>query len=371
MSIDRFEKPQDKLPPSSLLKTEKATSLESVVTWRSIFIALLLIPPNVFWVVETEFIWHSGHPTTISLFWNVVLNLFFLILINLGIKQVSPKSALTQAEFITIYAMLSIASGLAGHDALALTIPALSHAFWFATPENDWADLIHSYIPEFLVVSDKEILRGVYDGETPFYNRQIMGAWMGPTLWWTSFIMAVSTIMICLNVMVRKQWTEHEKLSYPIIQLPMAITEHGGAAGFFRNRLLWYGFIVAGFIDIWHGLAFFFPSLPDFSVRHNARNWGKFFTDRPWNAIGNVPVPLYPFVIALGFFLPLDLSFSLWFFYLFSKIQQVVGSALGIPGPFPYPFEQSIGGWLSIFIMAVLVTRRHLANVWRTIWRPA
>ena len=339
----------------------------SVVTWRSIFIALLLIPPNVFWVIETECIWHSGHPTTISLFWNVVLNLFFLILINLGIKQVSPKSALSQAEFITIYTMLSIASGLAGHDTLALTIPALPHAFWFATPENDWADLIHPYIPEFLVVSDKEILRGIYDGETPFYNRRIMGAWVGSTLWWTSFIIATSTIMICLNVIARKQWTEHEKLAYPIIQLPMAITERGGAAGFFRNRLLWYGFVVAALINVWHGLAYFFPSLPDFSVRHNARDWGKFFTDRPWNAMGGIPVPLYPFVIALGFFLPLDLSFSLWFFYLFSKIQRVVGSALGIPGPFPYLSEQSIGGWLAIFIMAVMVTRRHLANVCRTI----
>jgi hypothetical protein len=339
----------------------------SVVTWRSIFIALLLIPPNVFWVIETECIWHSGHPTTISLFWNVVLNLFFLILINLGIKQVFPKSALSQAEFITIYTMLSIASGLAGHDTLALTIPALPHAFWFATPENDWADLIHPYIPEFLVVSDKEILRGIYEGETPFYNRRIMGAWVGSTLWWTSFIIATSTIMICLNVIVRKQWTEHEKLAYPIIQLPMAITERGGAAGFFRNRLLWYGFVVAALINVWHGLAYFFPSLPDFSVRHNARDWGKFFTDRPWNAMGGIPVPLYPFVIALGFFLPLDLSFSLWFFYLFSKIQRVVGSALGIPGPFPYLSEQSIGGWLAIFIMAVMVTRRHLANVCRTI----
>ncbi|MDP7279406.1 MAG: hypothetical protein QGG39_05930, partial [Candidatus Poribacteria bacterium] len=342
-------------------------STGSVVTWRSIFIALLLIPPNVFWVIETECIWHSGHPTTISLFWNVVLNLFFLILINLGIKQVSPKSALSQAEFITIYTMLSIASGLAGHDTLALTIPALPHAFWFATPENDWADLIHPYIPEFLVVSDKEILRGIYDGETPFYNRRIMGAWVGSTLWWTSFIIATSTIMICLNVIVRKQWTEHEKLAYPIIQLPMAITERGGAAGFFRNRLLWYGFVVAALINVWHGLAYFFPSLPDFSVRHNARDWGKFFTDRPWNAMGGIPVPLYPFVIALGFFLPLDLSFSLWFFYLFSKIQRVVGSTLGIPGPFPYLSEQSIGGWLAIFIMAVMVTRRHLANVCRTI----
>ena len=41
---------------------------------------------------------------------------------------------------------------------------------------------------------------------------------------------------------------------------------------------------------------------------------------------------------------------------------------MGIPGPFPYLSEQSIGGWLAIFIMAVIVTRRHLANVWRTIW---
>ena len=98
----------------------------TTVTWRSIFIAFLLIPPNVFWVVETECIWHSGHPTTISLFWNVVLNLFFLILINLGIKRVSPKSALSQAEFITIYVMLSIASGLAGHDTLALMPKYLS-----------------------------------------------------------------------------------------------------------------------------------------------------------------------------------------------------------------------------------------------------
>ena len=98
---------------------------QTAVTWRSILIGLLLIPPNVFWVIEVECVWHSGHPTTISLFWNVVLNLFGLILINLLLKRFAPRAALTQAEMITIYAMLSIASGLAGHDTLALTIPAI------------------------------------------------------------------------------------------------------------------------------------------------------------------------------------------------------------------------------------------------------
>ena len=84
---------------------------------------------------------------------------------------------------ITIYVMLSIASGLAGHDSLALTIPAIPHAFWFATPENDWAGLLHAYIPKHLVVSDKDIIRGFYEGDTPFYTQTILGAWIGPTLW--------------------------------------------------------------------------------------------------------------------------------------------------------------------------------------------
>ena len=321
----------------------------SGVTWRAILISIFLIPPNVFWVIEVECVWHSGHPTTISLFWNVVLNIFFLILINLFLKRVAPKSALTQGEMITIYAMLSIASGLAGHDTLALTIPALPHAFWFATIENDWADMFHSYIPQHLVVADREIIRGFYEGNTPFYNAKIGGAWIMPTLWWTSLILALGTIMICVNVLIRKQWTEHEKLAYPIIQLPMAITERGGAAQLFRSRILWYGFIIAAVVNVWHGLAHFFPVLPDFSVRHNARNWGRVFTEKPWNAVGNIPVPLYPFVIGLGFLLPLDLSFSMWFFYLFEKAQRVFGSALAIPAPFPYGSEQSIGGWMAIF----------------------
>jgi hypothetical protein len=173
--------------------------------------------------------------------------------------------------------------------------------------------------------------------------------------------------MICLNVIVRKQWTEHEKLAYPIIQLPMAITERGGTSSFFQNRLLWYGFMIAAALDIWHGLAHFYPILPDFNVRHDARNWGRFFTERPWNAIGGVPVPLYPFVIGLGFLLPMDLSFSIWFFFVVNRLQRVFGSAAGIPSPFPYLSEQSIGAWMAIFVMALTVTRRHLANVARTI----
>ena len=218
------------------------------ITNRAIIIALFLIPLNVFWIIEVECVWHSGHPTTISLFWNVVFNLFVLILINLGLRKISRHNTLTQAELITIYTMLSMASGLAGHDALALLVRALPHAFWFATVENDWVNLIQPFLPNQLVVEDLNILRGFYEGDTFFYTPEIIEAWLGPTLWWTMFILALSTVMICLNIFVRKQWTEHERLSYPIIQLPLAITEHGGHAHLFKKRIFWLGFILAGLL---------------------------------------------------------------------------------------------------------------------------
>ena len=200
------------------------------VTWRAILLGLLLIPPLVFWIMEVECVWHSGHPTSISLMWGVVFVVFVIILLNLLLKRFLPKWALTQGEFITIYVMLCMAAGLAGHDTLQLTIPALPHAFWFATPENEWSEIVIPYVPRWLVVSDKNIIRGFYAGETPFYTREVIGAWLKPTLWWTAFISALGMIMICINVIVRKQWTEHEKLSYPIIQLPLAITEGGGTS---------------------------------------------------------------------------------------------------------------------------------------------
>ena len=55
-----------------------------------------------------------------------------------------------------------------------------------------------------------------------------------------------------------------EKLAYPIIQLPMAITEGGGRAQLFRNRILWYGFIIAAVANVWHGFSTLFPNLARF-----------------------------------------------------------------------------------------------------------
>ncbi|MBD3183227.1 hypothetical protein GF312_13105 [Candidatus Poribacteria bacterium] len=332
------------------------------VTFRSLIIAVLLIPINCYWVIEMEVIRYSGHPVTISLFFNVVFNIFVLIGLNLILKKFLPKHTLTQSELLVIYIMLSLASGIAGHDMLEILVPMLGHAYWFATPENEWAELFHRYLPRWLTVDDKNALDGYYNGEIDLYTSDQLSAWMEPILWWTAFIFALVFVMLCINVIVRRQWTQSEKLSYPIIQLPLEMTNP--ALGLFKSRFMWMGFGIAGFLTLLNGMNTFFPAIPQIPLRVRYIN---LFTDKPWNAMGSIPISFYPFAIGLGFFIPLDLAFSCWFFFWFWRFQRVIGSALGLrslPG-FPYMNEQASGGYIALAIIALWISRNHIAAVFR------
>ena len=333
------------------------------VTVKSLLIASFLIPINCYWVIEMEVIRYSGHPVTISLFFNVIFTLFVIVGVNQFLKWFSPRSALNQGELIIIYLMLSIASGITGHDMLEILVPMLGHAFRFATPENEWRELLLPYLPEWLTVSDNKVARGYYEGELSLYSAEQLIGWVSPVLWWTTFIFVLVFGMFCINVIVRKRWIEHEKLSYPIIQLPLQMTETQRQA-FFRNRMMWLGFVIAGTLALLNGLHFIFPVVPGLRTRIQSF---QFFTDEPWNAMGRIPLSFYPFAIGLGFFMPLDLSFSCWFFFWFWRLMRVAGAAMGLQSlpRFPYMNEQASGGYIALAVIALWASRKHLIAVIR------
>jgi len=341
------------------------------ITWRAILIGAILIIPNNYWIMQVEGVWNTGHSTCLSLMWHVVINLLVIILINvLLLKKLTPQYALSQGELIVIYAMLTLGASPSGRDMLQILIPVMAWAFWFATPENEWVELFQRYIPKWLTVSDNRALSNFFAGRSSLYTHENLNAWLTPVLWWSLFITVLGFVMICLNIIIRRQWTRNERLSYPIIQLPMAIVEEGGTTRFFKDRLLLIGFACAAGLDILNGLHFLFPVVPNIPVSYLDYDIGKYFTSKPWNAIGSLRLPLYPFAIGLGFFLPLDLSFSIWFFYLFRKAQEVLGSALGLqalPG-FPYLNQQSSGAWIGLFFVAVWLSRKHLKEVMKSIF---
>jgi len=348
-------------------REEKPTGKPQAVSRRAILIGLLLIPPNAYWVMKVEGVWHTGHPSAMALFWNVMFCILVLILINLVIQRTAPRYALTQGEFITIFVMLNMVTALAGHDSLQLGIPAMSVGTWFATEGNRWELLFGHLLPRHLTVTDKEALKPFYEGHSTLYTPEHLRLWAGPVLWWTTFILALGLVLICFCVLIRKQWTENERLSYPIITLPLAITEGGGRSEFFKSRMLWAGIAIGAGLDILNGLHTLYPFIPGITVRHDARNWGQYFVTFPWRAIGWLPVPLYPFIIAMGYFLPLDLAFSIWFFYLFQKFQRVIGAIYGITDMGPVLNGESFGAWFAIFLYAMWLARHHIRDVLRKI----
>lgn len=342
------------------------------VTLRALLLGAFLIPFHVYWIITVEGIYHWSHCTAVSLYWNVIFNILILLGINAVLKRWASRWALTQAELVTIYVMIAVASALAGHDTLQLGVPNISHPWYYATDANRWSELIHPYLPAWLTVSDPAIIEPLYDGHTTLYRTDRLLAWLGPTLWWCSVIFAVGVVMIGLNVLIQRQWTRHEKLGYPVVQLPLSMTHGGLNYQFFSSRPLWVGFGLAAALDIYNGLHYFIPALPLIDVRHDrnhfidTRSWG-----RPWSAMGRIWLPLYPFIIALSFLLPAELSFSIWFFYLFRKAQEVLAASVAIPlaPELPYRNEQSMGAWIALFVYAMWVGRDYFSALGRSILR--
>lgn len=327
----------------------------SCVTLRAVVIGLALIPINIYLVVQLESVWTMQYPTTMSIFFNAVFCLFLLAILNFLFRRFLKIRGLLQGELLTIYVMLSIAISGSAVDFTQVQICTLGHAFWFATPENEWKELFFRYIPRWLTVSDEKVLRGYYTGESTFYTAENIKGWLEPIFLWVAFLSVLSFMMLCINVIIRKQWIEREKLQYPLVQLPFEISKGGS---FFFHRLLWIGFGIAAGIDIINGLSFLFPVIPKINLVYQV---GRYFTEKPLNSIGRFPIQLNPYAIGLAYLVPLDLLFSCWFFYLFWKAENVIGSVLGVSLPgYPYNDTQLLGAYLGIAVVALFMSRKHL-----------
>lgn len=204
-----------------------------------------------------------------------------------------------------------------------------------------------------------------FTGESSLYLRPHLEMWWKPTLAWSGFIIVLLFTTFCINVMLRRQWIEIERLSYPIIELPYQMT----TARFFRSKPLWVGIILAGGIDVVNGLHFLYPNFP--GLGGEFYDLRPLFTTKPWNAIGWTPIVFFPFVIGMAYFIPLDLSFTFWFFYIFWKFEMIFGSIAGlqrIPG-FPFIFDQSFGVCVGVLCMTLWSARDHLRDVLRQAWQ--
>jgi len=335
----------------------------SGLTLRSVLVGLLLTPPVTWWVVKVEYVQCTLHPTLISLFATSVFALTLVILANSVIRRVLPGRQLSQSELITVYVMLNISTALASHHCLQVLVSSIPFAARAATPFNNWGAMFADGLPDWLTVRDPIALKAFYEGGS-LYDPANYGPWIVPIICWTAFILVMAGMFVSINVIFRAQWTEREKLSYPLVQLPLDMTEE--RSPLFRNALFWIGFGVVAAIDILNGLSLLYPSVPQIPVK-SLSFYLNATASRPWSALGWLPFMFYPFGIGLGMLLPVDMLFSCWFFFWAWKAEAVLTAMLGLDSipQMPYVSQQSLGGFIGIAVFALAMSRRHLREVWK------
>jgi len=183
-----------------------------------------------------------------------------------------------------------------------------------------------------------------------------------PSLYWMLFIAALFIAFTSLAVLLRKQWADSERLTFPIVQLPMAMTDP--SRPFFSDRLLWLGLAIAGGITLLNGLHYLNPPFPEIPIR---RRHYDLFDTLPWSTINPITFSFYFFAITLGFLMPLDLSVSCWLFYFLYLGERVYVASVGFAGEsaVPYTDDQAFGAYMAIGVFGIWGTRKHLAAAFR------
>ena len=349
----------------------------SGITVRAWIIGLLLIPLLDFWLEYTEIVAQGPDLAAMSLPMAVLFALMVMVGLNLLVKRFNPKWALSQAELLFIYTMNTVAIYIGGIGMMQFLTPALVGWKHFQTPQNKWDSWAH-FVPRW-AVPDPSVVPGYYAGRTTFFTPETLHGWAQPIAVWTGFIFTLLFCFYCIAALLRKQWVDRERLIFPIVIIPLEITRDGGSTPLWQNRLLWLGVGIPVVLESMAVIHFtmiptfpYIPLKPEYSLQLETN-----ITTSPWNAIGYTPLAFYPLVIGLSYLLSLDVSFSCWFFYLLTKLENVGATAFGFRDPgagpslahMPYIAEQGVGAFLGLALFSLLLARPQLAEAWRKAFR--
>lgn len=346
----------------------------SATSTRAILLGFIISIGHIFWLVTQEESWGTGTPSRYALVYTAVFVLFWLVILNLLIKRLRPSLAFAQAELLTIFAMMTVGCALAGVD----MVPVLSMLGMEGTHINTevypFGKLILPYMPQWLMVTDAETVSTYYKGHSTLLQNGHYRFFIGPFIYWSLFIFCLLMMTFCANTLLRRQWSRNEHLTFPITQLPIALSTEG-KKGLLSSPLFWIGFAIAALLTLINGLNFLYPSLPNIPYKNVA--YMNLWVQDPWNWMGWTAVTFDPFAIGLAYVIPLDLLFSFWFFTWVWSAERICAKAFTInpspwpinPGP-PHHGAQMIGVWVAILCVVLWTARYHFKYVFQQALHP-
>jgi len=285
------------------------------------------------------------------------------LVVNPLLRRRSPSQAFSQGEAVTIWCIVAAGIGIPASGLMRYLLPAMVAPFYFAGSGDRWAEVVHPHIPAWLVPSkdmNSPIVRMFYEGTrgaaVPWQ------AWVVPFFGWGIVIMASYLMMFCLTAIIRKQWVEHERLSFPLAQIPLEITrppEEGRLLnGLFRSPAMWQGAAIPIVFWLLAGLHFFYPRTPYILNVNWLLSW-LLEQMKGWQGL----FILYFMPVGVSFLLTTEVSLSLWLFFMINNVQRIVRNNHGYVDDGVYTSRQQIGGFIAFAGLTLWMMRHHLKDV--------
>lgn len=340
------------------------------ITWRSVLVGLVLasvlcaITPYNDYVVSNTYLAGNHFPL------GGVAVLLLLSLLNLLRYRWCRRPVLSVSETAAVYIIIMVTSGIPSSGLLRYLIPCGTAPYYFAGVSNRWEALFWERIPLWLAVSDQQAVSWFWEG-LPVGASVPWRPWIVMMSHWAILIGAFWVMMISLAALVRRQWADHERLTFPLVQFPVEVlrTDESGPSGaFFNNRLVWIGAGAVFLIHLVNGLARQFPVVP-----HIPTSWSIIpdppFADRPWNGAYPLLMSIYFSAVGFAYLLSLDVSAGFWASTLFIKLEGIIMSALGYEGDSSWSGtiavvtrHEQMGGLLMLALVLLWFLRGTLAS---------
>ncbi|MCM8803794.1 MAG: hypothetical protein NC833_00875 [Candidatus Omnitrophica bacterium] len=286
--------------------------------------------------------------------------IFFITLFNYLSKKILKKWAFTSEELIIIYIMMIVSCSIPTMGLTLYLIPLIAGVKYYSNPQNEWDTLLLPHIKKNLILQDENVITWFFEG-IPKGEKIPWECWIKPLSLWIFLILCIYLAMIFIMVILHKQWSENEKLNYPMTKAPIELINYKNN-NVFENGFFWFGFLIPFILGLINGLHSYFPSFPYIILAKGI----PIFRRTLWLEF-RISFPMVGFT----YFVNLPLSFSLWFFCLLTTIEQGFFNVTGfsIEEFLPYNSDRPLLGWQSLGSLIVIVlyglwiSRKDLINI--------
>lgn len=303
--------------------------------------------------------------------------LFILVfLVNPFLKRYFKKCSLNSLDIAIISGIVFMASIISGQG--------FCRQFPYILVK---APLEASIDPEISKIYEKMRLPGVLFPEKPILNSEVPACqwfvdelpegehipwnkWVGVLFSWSIFFAFCWMFMVGLSYIFFKHWKENERLVFPLVTFchTQLIQEEGYLPSIYKNKMFWIGCFIVVLLYVLYGLHQYFPNrVPYIPLEWNIHSALEgtilrsmrscFYSNR-----------IYFIFVGISFFIPVRISFSIWFIALLFSIHNMIMVEFFPPHPWQMYNDHRTGATVVITGYIIWLSRDRWIEIFKSLF---